>query len=59
MSLGFTLKHTKVPKKDEKMRKKLLSICCLSFSWDGIIFFRVFGMMLCLVLERKTMLITH
>ena len=30
---------------------------CLSFSWNGIVFFRVSAMMLCFDSRRKTMLI--
>ena len=32
---------------------------CLGFSWDRIVFFRVFGMMLCFGSKRKTMLVIH
>lgn len=32
---------------------------CLSFKRDGIIFFRVFGMMLCFCCRRKTTLVAH
>ena len=32
---------------------------CLSFSWYGIVFSRVSGMMLCFCSRRKTMLIAH
>jgi len=31
----------------------------LSFRWDGIVFFRVSGMMLCFGSRKETMLITH